>query len=90
MDKYFHLTLYQACDYLSMLGLKLNHVSKRGPWIKDINYLLYLKVEWASDLDERRPFSDIKVHILSVENALEIKTHCKMFSEKFCVSNFFH
>ena len=30
---------YQACDYLSMLGLKLNHVSKRGyrcndQWIK--------------------------------------------------------
>ena len=25
-------TLYWACDYLSMLGLKLNHVSKRGPW----------------------------------------------------------
>ena len=23
-------TLYQACGYLSMLGLKLNHVSKRG------------------------------------------------------------
>ena len=31
MDKYFHLTFYQTCDYLSMLGLKLNHVSKRGP-----------------------------------------------------------
>ena len=30
MDKYFHLTLYRACDYLCMLGLKLNHVSKRG------------------------------------------------------------
>ena len=30
MDKWFHPTLYQACDYLSMLGLKLNHVSKRG------------------------------------------------------------
>ena len=30
MDKYFHPTLYWACDYLSMLGLKLNHVSKRG------------------------------------------------------------
>ena len=30
MDKLFHRTLYQACDYLSMLGLKLNHVSKRG------------------------------------------------------------
>ena len=31
MDKLFHLTLYQACNYLSMHGLKLNHVSKRGP-----------------------------------------------------------
>ena len=30
MDKWFHPTLYWACDYLSMLGLKLNHVSKRG------------------------------------------------------------
>ena len=25
-------TLYRAYDYLSMLGLKLNHVSKRGYW----------------------------------------------------------
>ena len=31
MDKLFHPTHYRACDYLSMLGLKLNHVSKRGP-----------------------------------------------------------
>ena len=31
MYKQFYLTLYWACDYLSMLGLKLNHVSKRGP-----------------------------------------------------------
>ena len=31
MDKQFHLTLFLACYYLSMLGLKLNHVSKRGP-----------------------------------------------------------
>ena len=30
MDKLFHRTLYWACDYLSMLGLKLNHVSKIG------------------------------------------------------------
>ena len=30
MDKLFQATLYQACNYLSMLGLKLNHVSKRG------------------------------------------------------------
>ena len=31
MDKLFHPTLYWACNYLSMLGLKLNHVSKRHP-----------------------------------------------------------
>ena len=32
MDKSFHATLYNVCDYLSMLRLKLNHVSKSGPW----------------------------------------------------------
>ena len=26
----FHPTFYNGCNYLSMLGLKLNHVSKRG------------------------------------------------------------
>ena len=31
MDKSFHPTLYWACDYLSMPGLKLNYVSKRSP-----------------------------------------------------------
>ena len=30
MDKYLHLPLYLACDYLSMLVSKLNHVSKSG------------------------------------------------------------
>ena len=30
-DKQFHPTLSWACDYLSMVGLKLNRVSKRGP-----------------------------------------------------------
>ena len=30
MDKWFHTTLYWAPDYLSMLGLKLIHVSKRA------------------------------------------------------------
>ena len=32
MDKQFYPTYYNGCNYLSMLGLKLNHVSKRGPW----------------------------------------------------------
>ena len=31
MDKLFHPTLYNGCDDLSMLGLKLIHVSERGP-----------------------------------------------------------
>ena len=32
--KLFHPTHYNGCDYLPMLGLKLNHVSKRGPeWV---------------------------------------------------------
>ena len=31
MDQLFHLTLYWACDYLTMLGFKLICVSKRGP-----------------------------------------------------------
>ena len=31
MDKWFHPTLYNGRNYLSMLGLKLKHVSKRGP-----------------------------------------------------------
>ena len=30
MDKLIHPTFYNGCDYLSMVGLKLNHVSKRG------------------------------------------------------------
>ena len=32
MNKQLHPTLCWACYYLSMLWLKLNHVSKRGPW----------------------------------------------------------
>ena len=32
LDKKFHSTLSNGCNYLSMLRVKLNHVSKRGPW----------------------------------------------------------
>ena len=28
----FKSTLYYGCNYLSMLGLKLNHAAKRGSW----------------------------------------------------------
>ena len=30
MDRKFHPIHYNGCNYLSMLGLKINHVSKRG------------------------------------------------------------
>ena len=36
MDEKFIPTLYWACDYLSMLGLKLIYVSKAGPRYLDI------------------------------------------------------
>ena len=37
MDNKFYHTLYQACDYLSMSGLKLILVSKRGPRFQSTN-----------------------------------------------------
>ena len=39
MDRQFHSTLYNGCYYLSMLGLKLNHVSKRGHRSPEISKL---------------------------------------------------
>ena len=32
MNKQFHPILHNGCNYLSMLGFKLNHVSKRCSW----------------------------------------------------------
>ena len=45
--------LHWAYDYLSMLVLKLNHVSKRGHWrcsnnYKSVNFLLMLQLELFS------------------------------------------
>ena len=31
-EKYFHLALCDGCNYVSLRWLKLNHISKRGPW----------------------------------------------------------
>ena len=36
MDKWFHTTLCNGCNYLSMLELGSTHVSQRGPWHKII------------------------------------------------------
>ena len=38
MDNYVHSTVYRKCDNISMSGLKLNQVDKRGPkWTKQEN-----------------------------------------------------
>ena len=47
MDKYFHPTLYNGCSYLSMLWLKLNHVSKKGPWCHQEQLTSWAKVDPA-------------------------------------------
>ena len=31
VDKQFHPSLYYACEYLAMLGIRFTHVSKRDP-----------------------------------------------------------
>ena len=37
MGKWFHPTLYNGSNYLSMLGSKLNHASERDPWWSSIS-----------------------------------------------------
>ena len=37
MDEWFHHTPYNGCYYLFMLGLKLIHIRKRGPWPKCVD-----------------------------------------------------
>ena len=49
MDAYFHAKLYWAHDYLSMVGLKLNHVDKRGP-MAAVTHTLWCKV-WVSEIE---------------------------------------
>ena len=50
MDKKFHPIVYLACDYLSMLGLKLNHVSKMGAWWVQVIFYLYFSGLWQGHL----------------------------------------
>ena len=50
MDKLLHPTLYNGYDYISMLGLKLNHVSKRGYWWRRNEQELQQPWYWPSSL----------------------------------------
>ena len=69
MDNQFHLTLCKGCNYSSMLGFNLIHVSNRGPWIKMIYHVLYrdvfpinLSLYWMTD----QVTSDIILWLLSL------------------------
>ena len=48
MDKYFHPTFYNGYNYLSMLGLKLKIVNKRGHFCLHIYYIMIAerKLPW--------------------------------------------
>ena len=48
MDKLFHPILYNGYNYLSMLGLKLNHVSKRGH--RKLHVILLNSFSWLQRL----------------------------------------
>ena len=41
----FHPTLYRVRDSSSMLAIKLNHVSKRGPWLQLVSSLEVLLLQ---------------------------------------------
>ena len=66
MDKKFHLTRYQACNYLSILGLKLNHVSKRGPCT--VCKLHLYKEYRASCLGHKQDLVCLNIKMLSFQN----------------------
>ena len=51
INKYFISHFAGACDYLSMLGLKLNHVSKRGPRWHDIPWWCHRMETFSTLLD---------------------------------------
>ena len=50
IDKQFHLTLYWACYYLSMMGLKLNHVSKTALDVWAEYFIGQSIALWTTDL----------------------------------------
>ena len=71
MDKYFHPTHYNGCNYLSMLGLKLNHVSKRGHrWARLWHFRKYYCQTW------QRSVINNKCRCLCIGVMTQIKDIC--------------
>ena len=75
MNNLFHPTLFWACDYLSMLKLKIFHVSKRGNWLsrrQGTNGMIF------SGIDARIP-SKVKsafLYLLDKMLLLTFAVHC--------------
>ena len=70
MDKEHHLSLYWACDYLSILGLKLNHVSKMGPWSDWKQTIIWTNVDpvlWRMHVSRRVKEKNKSIHIVSTK-----------------------
>ena len=42
---------YCGCNYLSMLGVKWNHISKRGPWNINGRYFVGISTSWHDYTD---------------------------------------
>ena len=68
MDKWFHPTFYNECNYLSMLGLKLNHVSKRSHWWWTLNPAGSTYSDFTWFIMSIHYFTEILIHTLKLSN----------------------
>ena len=57
IDKWCHPILYNGCNYSSMLGLKLSHISKNGPWFE---------LTWWSISVVLNLFDETVIYVLSI------------------------
>ena len=61
MNKQFHPTAYKARDYLSMLGMMLNHVSKRGPlYMDNLDNTVFFDAQTGSQVP---PYWHVTIHL---------------------------
>ena len=56
IEKQFHPTLYNGCNYLSTLGSKLNHVSRRDHWCRNATtgHMAWHESQWTKALPRPR------------------------------------
>ena len=79
MDKLFHPTLYNECDYLSMLVLKLILVNKRGHSCQ----ILRNKIQWYLNPNAAKYCSFFSMGLCDVSRIFMLA--CFTIHEKKCV-----